>query len=152
MVCFLCFFFFGYIFSISDLINSTSSEIKDLVFNIVQNPLVKRQNSGEAESKLGSSENEDPDSVSIDFEDFVNILSSNLKDSNPDEDLKRAFRKMDFDSDGSISKKDFRSALEEMGGDQKISDQEIEEILSVVDVDSDKRITFEDFKMISSSN
>lgn len=58
-------------------------------------------------------------------------------------ELKAAFQIFDLDGDGTIEIEDIKFALELMG--EKITEEEVKEILNMADLDKNGSISFEEF-------
>ena len=82
---------------------------------------------------------------SIEFGEFIDMMQK----ATPKDELERAFKIFDKDSDGKITHSELKQAMEEMG--QKLTDKEIAEMIKSADLDNDKEINFEEFKKMMSS-
>jgi len=80
----------------------------------------------------------------IDFEEFLVMMKMNQQFNDPDKDFRDAFKTMDTNGDGTISKKELSDLFIKLG--QKLSDEEIESMMDVVDTDKSGAIDFEEFK------
>ncbi|KAL7459661.1 hypothetical protein ACHAWC_011572 [Mediolabrus comicus] len=80
----------------------------------------------------------------IDFEEFLVMMKMNQQFNDPDKDFRDAFKTMDTDGDGTISKKELSDLFIKLG--QKLSDEEIQSMMDVVDTDKSGAIDFEEFK------
>jgi len=84
----------------------------------------------------------------IGFQDFVKLVENYRKDmdkENPEE-KKIAFGIFDRDNNGKISLEDLKQILYSIG--EKLSDEEIKEMMSVADLDKDGALSFEEFMRI----
>ncbi|XP_065889841.1 calmodulin-like isoform X2 [Dysidea avara] len=82
----------------------------------------------------------------IDFKLFLVMMSRKIKESsaNVQEDIVDAFRVFDKDANGFISAAELRHVMMNLG-DQKLTEEEVEEMIREADVDGDGQINFEDF-------
>lgn len=83
---------------------------------------------------------------SIDFEEFCQLVvnqSANEVKLTPLEDAKRAFKMFDTDGSGTIDASELGNALRAMG--QKVSDEEVKEMLAQADDDGTGEIDFEEY-------
>jgi len=86
----------------------------------------------------------------IDFSEFLVMMTRKIKDSDSDDDLKEAFKVFDKDDNGSISAKELRHVMTNLG--EKLSDEEIDEMIREVDINGDGHIDYDEFvKMMLSS-
>lgn len=59
--------------------------------------------------------------------------------------LKKAFEAIDADGSGFISPDDIRSVVDNAGYSEKVSDDQIAEVVGACDADGDGKISFEEF-------
>ena len=89
----------------------------------------------------------------IDFSEFLIMMSRRIKDIESADELKRmtelSFGVMDKDATGFMSIVELRNIMTTLG--EKLSEDEIEEMISVADIDGDGQISLGEFaKMIAS--
>lgn len=82
------------------------------------------------------------------FDEFVQLMFNmgNLEEISPEQeekDLKDAFRVFDRTGNGYITSSDLRSVLHCLG--EKLTEEEIEDMIEEVDIDGDGRIDYEEF-------
>lgn len=80
----------------------------------------------------------------IDFDEFLILMSTKKKNEDPDKELMDAFKVFDADSSGTISRKELKKLMKQLG--QKLSDQELDAMMEEVDTDKSGEIDFEEFK------
>ncbi|CAN6303766.1 unnamed protein product [Urochloa humidicola] len=80
----------------------------------------------------------------IDFHKFLNLMAHKLKNTDLEEKLREAFDVIDKDQDGYISATELRQVMTNLG--EKVTDQEVEEMMREADTDGDGRVSFEEFK------
>ncbi|CAL4935605.1 unnamed protein product [Urochloa decumbens] len=80
----------------------------------------------------------------IDFHKFLNLMARKLKDTDSEEKLQEAFDVIDKDQDGYISATELRQVMTNLG--EKVTDQEVEEMMREADTDGDGLVSFEEFK------
>ncbi|KAL4237703.1 hypothetical protein ACF0H5_002418 [Mactra antiquata] len=80
----------------------------------------------------------------LDFESFLNIVASRKFDDEDHEDaLKEAFRMFDRDGNGYIDAEELRICMINLG--EKLTLEEVEEMIREVDIDFDGRMNYEEF-------
>ena len=70
-------------------------------------------------------------------------MSRKMKDTDSEEELKEAFRVFDKDQNGFISAAELRHVMTNLG--EKLTDEEVDEMIREVDVDGDGQINYEEF-------
>lgn len=85
----------------------------------------------------------------IDFPEFLCMMARKMKDTDSEEDMLEAFRVFDRDGQGFISPAELRHVMTNLG--EKLSDEEVDEMVREADVDGSGQINYEDFlKMMMS--
>lgn len=86
----------------------------------------------------------------IDFPEFLNLLARKMKETDTEEELVQAFKVFDRDGNGNdlcdlgfISAAELRHVMTNLG--EKLTDEEVDEMLKEADVDGDGRINYEEF-------
>ncbi|KAL2787031.1 hypothetical protein BJX66DRAFT_311818 [Aspergillus keveii] len=79
----------------------------------------------------------------IDFDEFLILMSRKVKDSDPEAELREAFAVFDQDKSGTISADELRRVLRSIGDD--VSDADVDEMLRMADVNGDGSIDYEEF-------
>jgi len=82
-------------------------------------------------------------SGSIDFPEFLTLMSRKMHDNETEEEIKEAFRVFDKNGDGFISKSELRHVMMNLG--EKLTDEEVDEMVREADVDGDGKIGYEEF-------
>ena len=67
-------------------------------------------------------------------------MNRKMKDTDSEEEITEAFRIFDKDSSGFISTAEFKHVMTNLG--EKLTDDEIEEMMREADVDNDDRINY----------
>lgn len=75
---------------------------------------------------------------SIDFSEFLNMMSRSVKEVDTEEELKNAFKVFDKDGSGTISAIELRSVLSHLG--ENLTDDELDEMLKMADKNGDGNI------------
>ena len=81
-------------------------------------------------------------SGSIDFEEFLDMMTARMSDKDTREDISKVFRLFDDDTSGSITLRNLRRVAKELG--ETMTAEELEEMLSRAATNGED-ITFEDF-------
>ena len=79
----------------------------------------------------------------ISFDEFVRMMLPVFTGKVEDEDLYYAFKKFDLDNSGYISVKELQQILARIG--QHYSTEQIAELVSLVDANSDGRLSYQEF-------
>lgn len=79
----------------------------------------------------------------IDFNEFLALMANKLRDTDLEEEYITAFKIFDRDGDGLLSAQELKHVLINMG--EKLSDQDVEDMIHEVDSDGDGQITLEEF-------
>ena len=85
-------------------------------------------------------------SGTIDLNEFFKMMKKRMKDIDEDEELKEAFRVFDKDGNSFISANELNHVMTNLG--EKLSDDEVLEMIREADTDGDYRINFEEFMKI----
>jgi len=86
---------------------------------------------------------EDPVYHTIEFNEFLQLLSKQQRSGTNYDSLKDAFSIFDKDDDGYIPVNEMRDILQSLG--DKMTDQELDEMMAAADSDHDGFINYEDF-------
>ncbi|CAK9268471.1 unnamed protein product [Sphagnum jensenii] len=120
----------------------TTKELGTVMRSLGQNPT-------EAELQDMINEVDADGSGTIDFPEFLNLMARKMKDTDSEEELKEAFRVFDKDQNGFISAAELRHVMTNLG--EKLTDDEVDEMIREADVDGDGQINYEEFvKMMMS--
>ena len=79
----------------------------------------------------------------IDFPEFISMLSKKMKDIDTEEELKRVFREFDKTNKGYVTVEDLKEVGKITG--EKFTVEELGEMLGEADVDHDGVLNYEDF-------
>lgn len=82
-------------------------------------------------------------SASVDFEEFLQMISKKLASVDVQEEIKDAFREFDRDGNGVISRDELRIAITTMG--EKVDEREINALIQAADVNGDGNINYTEF-------
>ena len=89
----------------------------------------------------------DPSNVgSIDFEQFLEIMSVRYAERDPEDEIKKAFTLFDDDHTGKISIKNMKRVARELG--ENLSEEELQAMIDEFDRDQDGEISGEEFMYI----
>jgi len=86
----------------------------------------------------------------IEFNEFLQMMSKQQKKGLTQDILKDAFRIFDKDDDGFISVEELRSIMKNMG--DKMTDQELDEMLDTADTKRDGLVNYSEFVMLLSKD
>mmetsp|Transcript_24919 Transcript_24919/g.18832 ORF Transcript_24919/g.18832 Transcript_24919/m.18832 type:complete len:131 (-) Transcript_24919:21-413(-) len=79
----------------------------------------------------------------IDFPDFLSLMPKKVKCPNTREELLKTLKELDREGSGLISASELRYILTNMN--EKMSDEEVDELMNQSDVDGDGCVNYEDF-------
>lgn len=79
----------------------------------------------------------------IDFEEFCGLMVKKMKESEPEEELVEVFKIFDKDGNGRIDIYDLATVFKELG--ERISEEDLKEMIDEHDLDGDKSFNFEEF-------
>ena len=114
----------------------TIDELRDAMRNFGKNP-----NEEELQTMMEAADADG--SGTIDFEEFVVMMTNKLEEQELENELHEAFECFDRDGDGSISCKELRFIMTTLG--EKLTDEEVEYMISVIDADGDGSVSYKEF-------
>lgn len=79
----------------------------------------------------------------IDFGEFVGLMARQVVDHDTEEELREAFKIFDKNEDGFISPSELRLVMTNLG--EKLTDEEIDDMIREADFDNDGVINYEEF-------
>ena len=80
-------------------------------------------------------------SGTIDFFEFLHLMTRKFMEVDLEQELKHAFSMFDRDGNGLISAQELRYAMTNMG--EKLSDEEVDEMIKTADIDGDGQINYQ---------
>lgn len=114
----------------------TTVELGTIMQSLGQNPT-------EAELQDMINEVDADGNGSIDFPEFLTMMARQMKDIDSTQEIKEAFRVFDKEGKGYISAADLRNVMTNLG--EKLTDEEIDEMIREADIDGDGLINYEEF-------
>ncbi|XP_033724560.1 uncharacterized protein LOC117314603 [Pecten maximus] len=114
----------------------SSKELGTVMRSLGQNPT-------EAELQDMINEVDTDGNGTIDFPEFLTMMSRKIFDDESDEELKEAFRTFDSDDNGFISAAELCHVMTNLG--EKLTDEEVEEMVREADIDGDGQVNYEEF-------
>ncbi|OTF78735.1 hypothetical protein BLA29_000983 [Euroglyphus maynei] len=76
----------------------------------------------------------------IEFNEFLHMMSKKMKETDKEEELKEAFRVFDRNGDGFISAPELRLVMTNLG--EKLTDEEVEDMIREADLDGDGLVNY----------
>lgn len=121
----------------------TNKELGTVMRSLGQNPT-------EAELQDMVNEVDADGNGTIDFPEFLTMMARKMKDTDSEEEIKEAFKVFDKDGNGFISAAELRHVMTNLG--EKLSDNEVDEMIREADVDGDGQINYDEFVKVSYTN
>ena len=75
--------------------------------------------------------------------EFLTMMARKMKDTDSEEEIREAFKVFDRDNNGFISAAELRHVMTSIG--EKLTDDEVDEMIREADVDGDGQINYEEF-------
>ena len=82
-------------------------------------------------------------SGTIDFSEFLSLMSRELKDADAEEEVREAFAVFDKNNDGKISAEELQLVMAKLG--EQLSPEEVQEMIREADLDGDGSIDYAEF-------
>merc|ERR1711976_583398 len=89
---------------------------------------------------------DDDGSGTIEFSEFLQMMSQKILNRDPKDDILKAFRLFDDDETGKISFKNLKRVAKELG--ERMTDEELQEMIDEADRDGDGEVNEEEFLRI----
>ena len=77
----------------------------------------------------------------IDYSEFLTMMSIKMTECDHDEEIREAFRVFDKDGNGFISAAELRHVMTNLG--EKLTDEEVDEMVQEADIDGDGQVNYE---------
>jgi calmodulin len=114
----------------------TTQELGTVMRSLGQNPT-------EAELQGMVNEIDKDGNGTVDFPEFLTMMSRKMKDTDSEEEIREAFRVFDKDGNGFVSAAELRHVMTKLG--EKLSDEEVDEMIQAADTDGDGQVNYEEF-------
>lgn len=95
---------------------------------------------------LSSQANSPSCTGTIDFEEFVEMMTGKMGDRDSPEEIRRVFKLFDDDETGRISFRNLKRVARELG--ENMTDEELQEMINKADLDGDGEVNEEEFMRI----
>uniref|UniRef100_U5EQS4 Putative calmodulin n=1 Tax=Corethrella appendiculata TaxID=1370023 RepID=U5EQS4_9DIPT len=82
----------------------------------------------------------------IEFNEFLQLMSKKMKACEGEDELKEAFKVFDKNNDGLISSSELRHVMTNLG--EKLSEEEVDDMIKEADMDGDGMVNYNEFVMI----
>ncbi|KAM8910882.1 uncharacterized protein cetn4 [Spinachia spinachia] len=129
-------------FELFDTDGSGSIDVKDLKVAMRALGLEPKKE----EIRKMTAESEKANSATIEFHDFVSMMTDKMSEIDSKEEILKAFRLFDDDSTGKISFKNLKRVAKELG--ENLTDEELKEMIDEADQDGDGEVNEKEFLRI----
>ena len=85
-------------------------------------------------------------SGTIDFEEFVEMMTGKMGDRDSPDEIRRVFKLFDDDETGRISFRNLKRVARELG--ENMTDEELQEMINKADLDGDGEVNEDEFMRI----
>ncbi|EAY15457.1 centrin, putative [Trichomonas vaginalis G3] len=82
----------------------------------------------------------------IDFPEFLKLVNATMQNRDPQDEMDKAFQRFDDDCTDRISFRNLKRVSLELG--EQLTDEELQEMIRVADIDKDGEIGKDDFRQI----
>uniref|UniRef100_A0A4X2L2T7 EF-hand calcium-binding domain-containing protein 11 n=1 Tax=Vombatus ursinus TaxID=29139 RepID=A0A4X2L2T7_VOMUR len=104
------------------------------------------QNTTEAELQDMINEVDADGNGTTDFPAFLTMMARKMKDTDNEEEIRKAFHVFDKDSNGYISAAELRHVITNLR--EKLTDEEVDKMIRETDIDGDNQVNYEEFVQI----
>eukprot|EP01012_Entosiphon_sulcatum_P036090 TRINITY_DN45943_c0_g1_i1.p1 TRINITY_DN45943_c0_g1~~TRINITY_DN45943_c0_g1_i1.p1 ORF type:complete len:153 (-),score=39.45 TRINITY_DN45943_c0_g1_i1:87-545(-) len=87
-------------------------------------------------------------SGTIDFPEFLTLMARKIFNTDPEAEVKAAFKIFDVNGDGTISSSELKHILQNLG--EKLTDEEIAAMMKEADADGSGEMDYDEFKIMMS--
>ncbi|KAK3092934.1 hypothetical protein FSP39_009081 [Pinctada imbricata] len=117
----------------------TTKELGTVMRSLGQNPT-------EAELQDMINEVDVDGNGTIDFSEFLSMMSRKMKETDTEDELREAFKVFDKDGNGFISAAELRHVMTNLG--EKLTDEEVDEMIREADIDGDGQVNYDGMSVI----
>ncbi|KAK8816179.1 calmodulin [Blastocystis sp. ATCC 50177/Nand II] len=114
-------------------------ELKTIMRSLGQNP----SDDDIEEMMLSVDKNQDGQ---ISYDEFMNLISIQIKASEDVDEMEEAFAVFDVDKDGYITKSELRQVMNRLG--ESLTDEQLDAMIREADTDGDGKIDIKDFRSL----
>ncbi|KAL4237343.1 Calcineurin subunit B [Mactra antiquata] len=101
------------------------------------------QNPTEAELRKWLNEVDVRGNGTLDVNEFLKLMASQMNVGDPAEEIREAFRVFDKDGKGFISEGELRHIMTNFG--EKLTDEEVDKMIKEAEIDGDDQVNYEEF-------
>ncbi|XP_060585615.1 calmodulin-like [Ruditapes philippinarum] len=85
----------------------------------------------------------------LDFPEFLTVLAFHLQETEPEEQLREAFKVFDKDGNGKLNANELKQSMTNLG--ERLSKEDIEYMIKMADVTGDGNVNYEEFIRVMTS-
>ncbi|XP_049800387.1 calmodulin-A-like [Schistocerca nitens] len=89
------------------------------------------------------------DNGTLDFPEFLTMMTRKMKDTDSEEEIREAFRVLDKDGNGFISATELRHVMTNVS--EKFTNEEVDEMTREAEIDGDGQVNYEEFVTMTRS-
>lgn len=117
----------------------TIKELADIMRNLGQPPSESEVQDMIAEVDIDGNGN-------INFQEYLSLMARRMRDGDLEKEMQQVFRLFDRDGNGLIGASELKALM--IGIGEKITDEEVEDMIREADKDGDRFISYQEFKDI----
>lgn len=117
----------------------TAKELANVMKSLNQDPSEQELNEMIAEVDIDGNGN-------INFQEYLSLMARRMRDGDLEKEMQQVFRLFDRDGNGLIGASELKALM--IGIGEKITDEEVEDMIREADKDGDRFISYQEFKDI----
>lgn len=119
------------------------SDLSHAMLDLGHNPTV-----AELEKLVNAIERE-PERLYLDFPEFLTVLAFHLQETEPEEQLRLAFKVFDKDGNGKLNAEELKNTMTNLG--EPLSKDDVDYMIQMADITGDGQVNYEEFIRVMTS-